>query len=417
MWLIFTKIRRESNCAGMRVTRTEAARTHRRTVFTHEDWIIHRSTWRYFRHLKGIYRSRVVWALLPPLAVLVTFTVIICCYETLRKDGVYIPSSWPTLTVREEQPFQMTAFAISLLLVFRTTESYTRWAEARRIWGGVLNRSRDIMRQTFTYVSADKDELRSAMLRWGIACPYSMKDHLRQVNNLAADLQDVLLEQELKALLAADHRPNFVISMLSELVRRAGLPTVQVLSIDQNLTFFADCIGSCERIFKTPMPLSYTRHTSRFLLLFLFCMPLQLWDTCHWGTVPATLLISFLLLGIDEIGVMIEEPFSILALDAICETAKKNLLEIAERQTWGRAFLDTELAHIAALSAKDRAWPRRLPIQTRSVPTRSYSCDEPIRVPRDSKDRYLQGELSPVQTEMESSRTGLIRHHVMQSQP
>jgi hypothetical protein len=28
-------------------------------VFTHEDWIIHRSTWRYFRHLKGLYRYEI----------------------------------------------------------------------------------------------------------------------------------------------------------------------------------------------------------------------------------------------------------------------------------------------------------------------------------------------------------------------
>ena len=30
-------------------------------------------------------------------------------------------------------------------------------------------------------------------------------------------------------------------------------------------TFFEDAMGSCERILRTPIPLSYTRHTSRFL--------------------------------------------------------------------------------------------------------------------------------------------------------
>lgn len=34
----------------------------------------------------------------------------------------------------------------------------------------------------------------------------------------------------------------------------------QTLAIDQNLTFLADAIGGCERIFKTPIPLSYTRY-------------------------------------------------------------------------------------------------------------------------------------------------------------
>lgn len=39
-----------------------------------------------------------------------------------------------------------------------------------------------------------------------------------------------------------------------------GRGSVQGLAIDQNLTFLADAIGGCERIFKTPIPLSYTRY-------------------------------------------------------------------------------------------------------------------------------------------------------------
>jgi len=31
--------------------------------------------------------------------------------------------------------------------VFRTNSSYARWEEARRTWGGVVNRSRDLLRQ------------------------------------------------------------------------------------------------------------------------------------------------------------------------------------------------------------------------------------------------------------------------------
>ncbi len=31
--------------------------------------------------------------------------------------------------------------------VFRTNSSYDRWWEARKLWGGVVNRSRDVVRQ------------------------------------------------------------------------------------------------------------------------------------------------------------------------------------------------------------------------------------------------------------------------------
>jgi len=49
--------------------------------------------------------------------------------------------------VTASQPFSLSSFALSLLLVFRTNSSYNRWWEARKLWGGVVNRSRDIVRQ------------------------------------------------------------------------------------------------------------------------------------------------------------------------------------------------------------------------------------------------------------------------------
>ncbi len=44
-------------------------------------------------------------------------------------------------------PFNLTTFALSLLLVFRTNSSYSRWWEARMIWGAVVNLSRNFGRQ------------------------------------------------------------------------------------------------------------------------------------------------------------------------------------------------------------------------------------------------------------------------------
>ena len=42
-------------------------------------------------------------------------------------------------------------------------------------------------------------------------------------------------------------------------------------------------------------------------VIWLSCLPLGLWASVGWGTVPLTVVISFLLLGIEEIGVAIEE--------------------------------------------------------------------------------------------------------------
>ena len=63
--------------------------------------------------------------------------------------GSILPANAPTLSAAANAPLGLTSFALSLLLVFRTNTSYARWAEAREIWGGVTNRSRDILRQVW----------------------------------------------------------------------------------------------------------------------------------------------------------------------------------------------------------------------------------------------------------------------------
>jgi predicted membrane chloride channel (bestrophin family) len=70
-----------------------------------------------------------------------------------------------------------------------------------------------------------------------------------------------------------------------------------------NVTVFQDMLGMCERIFKTPLPLTYTRHASRFLFIWVCALPFAMVGSFGWGTIPLTLFISTLLLGIDEIGV------------------------------------------------------------------------------------------------------------------
>lgn len=57
------------------------------------------------------------------------------------------------------------------------------------------------------------------------------------------------------------------------------------------------------------------RHTSRFLVCWLTCLPFCVADSMGWMTVPIAVGLAFFLFGIEEIGVQIEEPFGILALE------------------------------------------------------------------------------------------------------
>lgn len=57
------------------------------------------------------------------------------------------------------------------------------------------------------------------------------------------------------------------------------------------------------------------RHTCRFLCLWLFLVPLVFWKSCGWFGLPASIAVAFTFLGIEEIGVTLEEPFYILPLE------------------------------------------------------------------------------------------------------
>ncbi|NET15127.1 MAG: hypothetical protein F6K08_21000, partial [Okeania sp. SIO1H6] len=79
---------------------------------------------------------------------------------------------------------------------------------------------------------------------------------------------------------------------------------------------------SCERIVNTPIPLAYAIHLKHLLFLYCFALPFQLVAELSWITIPATGVISFALLGIEAIGLEIENPFGYdpndLPLDNMC---------------------------------------------------------------------------------------------------
>ena len=70
------------------------------------------------------------------------------------------------------------------------------------------------------------------------------------------------------------------------------------------------------------------RHTSRFLVWWLFGFPFGAWSSYGWGTPFVTAIVTFLLLGTENIGIQIEEPFTVLPMDAISEGCKRSVQEL-----------------------------------------------------------------------------------------
>jgi len=127
--------------------------------------------------------------------------------------------------------------------------------------------------------------------------------------------------------MASHNMPFSVGIILTHIIARLppdGLPDAMRLQLDTVVRELNRAAGGCERLLGTPVPLSYTRHTSRCMMLWLVTLPAALWPTMGWATAPAVAIITFILIGIDELGVQIEESFSILPLASLCLVVQKD---------------------------------------------------------------------------------------------
>ncbi|KAK9910463.1 hypothetical protein M0R45_034423 [Rubus argutus] len=93
-----------------------------RTLYDHEKWVHHRSSYRHHRHFLTSLSSRVILSLIPPVIVFTLVAVVIASYNTAVAFEK-LPEFFP-LFRSSSLPYQLTAPALALLLVFRTEASF-----------------------------------------------------------------------------------------------------------------------------------------------------------------------------------------------------------------------------------------------------------------------------------------------------
>ena len=220
--------------------------------------------------------------------------------------------------------------ALSFLLVLRTNSSYERFWEGRKLWGGIVNETRNLARLACVHLASDVP-LRNDVIRWTIAYAYSCM-HRLQNTPVLADLES-RLGDEANSAAAAEHVPLAISRRITELLwqaKRRGLVSDYVMThIDQNTQLLIDYLGGCERIHRTPLPFAYVVHLRRAIIVYTFTLPFALYKDFGWLTVVVTFLVAYLFYGIEEIGVTIENPFegqdNDLPLEQICATIDRNL--------------------------------------------------------------------------------------------
>jgi putative membrane protein len=298
--------------------RNEEARRYFRSVYDFAAWQKHRSPYRYFSRLLLIPQSHILQNIVPSVMWVMLVAASVGVYTTARNEG-FISESFPDISSNTACTtfISQTSVALSLLLVFRTNSSYARWDEVRKMWGGLLNRSRDLALQTSAYTPSENVVAKKAMERWIIAFAHVLRIHVQNEGTVQSLCGNLLTPAECEVLEKSSHRPMTALSMLTKIVGELPVGPAERIAMLGNITFFQDVLGGCERILRAPIPVSYTRHTARFLFVWLTTLPFALWPSCGWAAIPLTGVIAGVLGGIEEIGVQCEEPFGILPLEVI----------------------------------------------------------------------------------------------------
>lgn len=263
--------------------------------------------------------------LIPAMVGIATLSSVLC----------YLDIEMGIITLRSTTVMHsLLGFVISLLLVFRTNTAYDRWWDGRKLWGELVNNSRNLMLKINAFVPDDKKEIRNNFRILITNYAFALKEHLR------GGLKGEQLEEHpalaIKDLKTLSHVPNKIALQMyidsNELVKNNIISAEQLIILNEELRSFTNIAGGCERIRNTPIPYSYSSFIKRIIFIYILTLPFGLMNDLKWATVPIVLFVFYAFAGLELLAEEIEDPFgheqNDLPTDSLANTIKKNLLEI-----------------------------------------------------------------------------------------
>lgn len=215
-------------------------------------------------------------------------------------------------------------FVLSLLLVFRTNTAYDRWWEGRKLWGKLVNDTRNFAIK-INIILTDDRESADQISKYLKFFPHLLAKHLSQESTrLALDEDYSEIKNSLK-----NHGPNDLIIQLTEklyqLKKQGKISDVEMLYLDTQISGFLDVCGGCERIKNTPIPYSYSSFIKKFIILYVLALPVAYVINLGLFMIPLTVFVYYVLMSLELIAEEIEDPFNNDENDIPMETIAQNI--------------------------------------------------------------------------------------------
>lgn len=225
-------------------------------------------------------------------------------------------------------------FVISTLLVFRTNTAYERWWEGRKLWGALVNNSRNLAMKINALLPPEKKDERKFFATMIPNYATAMKNHLR--NTVLPDELEDNYRFKRNEIDHSHHNPNYIAKKLYleiESMEKSKLILPEhLLYLNSELMSFTDVCGACERIKNTPIPFSYSLFLKKFIFFFVMSLPLTLVFTLGYFCIPVVAFIFYVLTSLELIAEEIEDPFgkdaNDLPADALCKNIRKHVQEV-----------------------------------------------------------------------------------------
>ncbi|MFD0863424.1 bestrophin family protein [Sungkyunkwania multivorans] len=273
------------------------------------------------------------------------------------------------------QPLTVIGIAVAFYIGFKNSQSYDRFWEARKIWGGIVNYSRTWANQVLCLVDADHETKKTLIYRH-IGWINALRIQLRQPTSFSIK-ENASVERLFKKHGEKNPACDAVLLFVSKkeyedlskrknvatnLVKNQGLQLKQLLN-EKKMTEFDKQLmhgvleelynlqGKCERIKNTPFPRQYAYFSTVFTWIFVLLLPFGLLnvfegqlrnmdgDMRSWFIflmIPLTVLVSWIFTTMEKVGSNSEDPFegrvNDVPMTALCRTIEIDLRDMLDEE-------------------------------------------------------------------------------------
>lgn len=271
------------------------------------------------------------------------------------------------------QPLSVIGIAVAFYIGFKNSQSYDRFWEGRKIWGGIVNYSRTWANNVLSFVD-DGPETKKILIYRHLAWVNALRIQLRQPtafsikenrsvevlfdrhgerNPVCDDLDQFLSEDEIADLETRQNVATHLVKLqalhLKELLLQGKITEFDKQVFHNNMEELYNLQGMCERIKNTPFPRQYAYFSTLFCWIFILLLPFGLLDVFEsklvefapgfqaWFVflmIPFSVLISWIFITMEKVGSNSEDPFegriNDVPMTALCRTIEIDLKDMLD---------------------------------------------------------------------------------------